>query len=64
MVPKLRFKEFCGEWEETELKNEVDIINPKIKVINFNIVYFENMFLNIGVDASIPIIKSDMLGIK
>ena len=26
MVPKLRFKEFCGEWEETELKNEVDII--------------------------------------
>lgn len=29
MVPKLRFKEFCGEWEEKKLENIADILSGK-----------------------------------
>ena len=39
-VPKLRFKEFSGEWEEKELK-ETSIINPKIKELPNKFIYID-----------------------
>jgi type I restriction enzyme S subunit len=39
-IPKLRFKEFSGEWEEKELK-ETSIINPKIKELPNKFIYID-----------------------
>lgn len=44
MVPKLRFKEFCGEWEEKRL-GDVCKINPKNESLpdTFNYIDLENV---------------------
>ena len=40
LVPKLRFKEFSGEWEEKRLNNICDI-NPKVDNLPNNFIYID-----------------------
>jgi len=40
LVPKLRFKEFSGEWEDKRLNNVCDI-NPKIDSLPNNFIYID-----------------------
>lgn len=40
LVPKLRFKEFDGEWKKSSLKNEA-IVNPKTSEIPDNFIYID-----------------------
>lgn len=52
MVPKLRFKEFCGEWEEFVLKDVVDLrrekYNPQKSDKNFKCIELEHLSQETG----------------
>lgn len=39
-MPKLRFKEFSGEWEEKKLKNIVEI-NPRTEELPNEFIYID-----------------------
>ena len=52
MVPKLRFKEFCGEWAEFILKDVVDLrsekYNPQKSDKNYKCIELEHLSQETG----------------